>query len=393
MISSGINAADGKHYDSFLEEEGKISVAEKIVMESEDMLASILQFVPGSEKFSVSKAFLRAATTPLALTPLVEDQLFTNRARYRAFTCAYLNLKNEDINTRFACFNNQMLNHLRKLEFDYRFLPDENGLSTLLKKSTRLNKLSIIGTTAINHVKKPVLSDNLLSSSQWKSLKILNLHSGELTDRAADALSSESNLSTLQIAYTRISEMGFKFLSKNAPMFKELSYTHLRTYENNVFFISEVLLKCERLRVLHLGHIELSHEQAEIVARNNPHLTELKIESTNISDEEVKVLAQNCTQLSRIYFLHSDHLTNVSLAHIGTYCDDVKVVKIRRCDQITSAAINVLIDNAPSLLGINFKGQITNNQALRQHLAIVQKRFDTLSEDRQEAIISQLKTD
>ena len=108
------------------------------------------------------------------------------------------------------------------------------------------------------------------------------------------------------------------------------------------------------------GNFDGCDDQADAVAalaaHARDHLSTLKLHGDEMTDAEVRALAEKCKHLSSVHFVSCTQLTDVALVSLAEHCKQLSIVNFGGCKQLTDVAIVSLAEHCKQLSIVNFGG-------------------------------------
>ena len=250
----------------------------------------------------------------LRLTKKTSDQTLTHSLSY-VTEIAICNPTSESVSLL-----NMILNHvprLSKLDLSHVDMGNQECqlLTTALKYVDKLRSLMLPRSPLSHGISE--LGKRLHNVPHLKELHLTGTQMGEEEVTAlAHSLKNVPQLSELFLRDSPVGH-GISELAKhlhNVPHLKELRLDHTQMGEEEVTALAHSLKNVTQLSKLDLSNNPLGHGISELGKRlhNVPHLKELRLDHTQMGEEEVTALAhslKNVPQLSKLF------LTNNPLGH------------------------------------------------------------------------------
>jgi hypothetical protein len=97
---------------------------------------------------------------------------------------------------------------------------------------------------------------------------------------------------------------------------------------------------------------QLTDEAIKILAENCPHLTSINLSHTELTDAAIKILAEKCPHLTSIHLRMCNKLTDEAIKTLAENCPHLTSIDLSGCFRVTYKAIKILAENCPGLISI-----------------------------------------
>ena len=214
---------------------------------------------------------------------------------------------------------------------DIWYLTDE-ALRAIARHLPDLHRLDLSGCREISDAGVIELAQ------KCTTLKYLDLSGTSITDAAITAIVTNcEELEGLVVGYD-VTDAAFRVV--RLPKLTHLDLENSKISDAGVIELSR---QCTTLKSLTVSFTRITDAAASAVARNCPHLEELKMEELlpEFSDAGMIELAQKCTAL-KLLNLNGNRITDVAITAIANNCGDLEELRMSRCYNITDAALRVL---------------------------------------------------
>ncbi|XP_064645831.1 F-box/LRR-repeat protein 7-like [Lineus longissimus] len=232
---------------------------------------------------------------------------------------------------------------LRKLYFDICYPLTDADLNCIAQGCSRLTTLSL------NHCDSITDEGVKAVARQCPQLEAINLdHLGKLTYRSLEALSCNCpKLSTVSLMSAVMNDEGIIHLTQ-LPKLSILDVSNITALTKKS--VTRIVIRCKQLTKLNICLMRwVDDDMIEVIARNATNLKTLHCVSCNITDNGLKILADNAKHLEVLDVSWCNDLTAEGVQYIAERCRTLRFISLIRCDRVTMETLTDFVDRYPRI--------------------------------------------